>query len=246
VDLLPLVGGAGGGGGRSTNAVQNCAGGGGGGGGGGILIAANGTITINSLHGAIVADGGSGGAASGFTCSSGGGGGSGGAVRLIANTIVGSGRVYARNGARWEDGAAAGTGRIRMEAATNTFPVNFADPIASRSSTPGPIVNPFNPSVSVTGVAGQPVPTPPQGGYAGVDIQVAAPGPTAIDLSTEGVPTGTSVEVKIKPRVGGATITQPVTLSNCDATGRCLANVTVDLAAGTYSIEARATFQSQD
>jgi hypothetical protein len=108
---------------------------------------------------------------------------------------------------------------------------------------PGPIVNPFTPKVSVTAVGGLPVPAFPQGVYGAIDVQVPAPGPTAIDLSTDGVPTGTVVEVKVKPRVGGPAIVQNVTLTNCDGSGRCLAGITLDLGAGNYSVEARATFQ---
>ena len=58
------------------------------------------------------------------------------------------------------------------------------------------------------------------------------------------MPVGTTVEVKVKPRVGLLPIAQNVTLTNCDGTGRCLASVTIDLAAGVYAVEARATFQA--
>ncbi len=243
-ELLPLIGGSGGGGGRSANLVTNCSGGGGGGGGGALLLAANGTITVNNTGGGIVADGGNGGAATGYSCATGGAGGAGGAIRLIANTLNGGGRIFARGGRRWEDAAIAGTGSVRMEALTNTFSVTFSDPIASRTPSPGPIVNPFTPRVSVTAVAGQPVSATPQGVYGAVDIQVPVPGPTTIDLATDGVQVGTTVDVKVKPRVGVSTVSQSVTLSNCDGSGRCLANVTVDLAAGVYAVEARATFLS--
>jgi hypothetical protein len=208
------------------------------------LIVANGTITINYTAGGISSDGGDGGSAAGFPCASGGAGGSGGAIRLVANSIAGGGRIFARGGVRWDDGTRAGAGSVRLEAVTNTFGVTFSDPIASRTSTPGPIVNPFRPTVMLTAVGGLPVPAVPQGGYGTIDVQVPFPGPTTIDLATDGVPTGTTVDIKIKPRVGGAPITQNVTLSNCDASGRCLANLTLDLVAGTYSIEARATFQT--
>jgi hypothetical protein len=242
-ELLPLIGGAGGGGGRSANLTTSCSGGGGGGGGGALLLAANGTVTVNNTGGGIIADGGAGGGASGFSCATGGGGGGGGAIRIIANTLNGSGRLYARAGRRWEDSVAAGSGTIRLEALTNTFNVTMTDPVASRTSSPGPIVNPFTPRVAVTAVAGQPVGETPQGVYGAVDIQVPVPGPTAIDLATDGVPVGTTVNVTVKPRVGTLAITQSVTLSNCDGAGRCLANVTVDLGAGVYAVEARATFQ---
>ena len=138
----------------------------------------------------------------------------------------------------------AGSGAIRLEAITNTLGVSLTDPVASRTQTPGPLVNPFTPSVTVTAVGGQPVPVPPQGVFGAVDVQVPVPGPTAIDLATDGVPVGTTVEVKVKPRVGSLPIAQNVTLTNCDGTGRCLASVTLDLAAGVYAVEARATFQA--
>ena len=93
--LLPLAGGSGGGGGASFGAQFNCAGGGGGGGGGAILIAANGTITMN---GAITADGGNVGFESNGACATRGGAGAGGAVRLVANAIVGTGGLFARGG----------------------------------------------------------------------------------------------------------------------------------------------------
>jgi hypothetical protein len=242
-DLLPLVGGSGGGGGRSANTLTTCSGGGGGGGGGAILLAANGTIAVDGPGAAINADGGNGGNSNG-TCASGGNGGSGGAIRLIATTITGNGRVFARGGRRPDDGALASGGGIRMEAVTNTFGVTFSDPVASRTATPGPIVNPFAANVAVTAVAGQPVPQVPQGVFGGIDVQVSAPGPAAIDFVTNGVPTGTTVQVRVKPRVGAAPISQDVTLVNCDASLHCLASATFDLAAGSYTIEARATFQT--
>jgi hypothetical protein len=53
---------------------------------------------------------------------------------------------------------------------------------------------------------------------------------------------GTVVNVTVKPKIGGAPVTTPVTLGNCDVNGTCLASATFDLAAGAYFIEARATF----
>jgi hypothetical protein len=200
-------------------------------------------VTVSNTGGSVVADGGPGGAANGFSCSSGGSGGAGGAVRIIANAIGGSGRLFARGSGRWEDAIPSADGIIRLEAITNTLGVSLTDPIASRSSTPGPLVNPFTPHVKVTAVGGQSVPALPQGIYGAVDITLPAPGPTAIDLATDGVPSGTVVEVKVKPRLNNPAIVQNVTLSNCDGTGKCLASVTLDLAAGGYSVEARATFQ---
>jgi hypothetical protein len=244
-DLLPLIGGSGGGGGGSTEMTPGCSGGGGGGGGGALLIAANGTLTIES-QGIIVADGGSSGSWGTATCSSGGGGGSGGAVRLLATTITGTGNVYARAGSGGNP--VPQVGAIRMEALNNNVTVGNTTPLATRAAGPGPIVNPITPTVAITSVGGQPIPQPPGGGNGNIDLVLPAPGQTEIGLSTSGVPTGTTVNVTVKPRVGSAPITvpivTPVTLTNCDTNGACLANVSFNLSAGAYFVEARATFQT--
>jgi hypothetical protein len=245
-DLLPLIGGSGGGGGASTATTPGCAGGGGGGGGGALLMAANGTLTIEG-QAVIVADGGAAGSF-GSTCASAGGGGSGGAVRLLATTITGTGNVYARAGATNYSTVQPQTGAIRMEALTNNLVVGNTTPLATRAAGPGPIVNPITPTVTITSVGGQLIPQPAQGGLGNIDLVLPAPGQTEIGFSTSGVPTGTTVNVTVKPRVGSPPITTPivtpVTLSNCDANGACLANVSFNLAAGAYFVEARATFQT--
>src|SRR5262245_12588668 len=238
-DLLPIIGGAGGGGGASTTTTSGCAGGGGGGGGGAILIAANGTVTIN---GTLIADGGDRGFQSGTNCSSAGGAGSGGAVRGLSTTVAGSGSIFARSGVAAAGGrVTASYGAIRMEAFTNTFPVSSTDPLAARTPGPGPVVNVLNPTVAITSVAGQPVPPSPQGVFGAVDIVLPMPGSAAVVFSTFGVPTGTTVNVTVKPKVGTGADSRTATLTNC-TNGNCIENVTFDLAAGSYFIEARATF----
>src|SRR5439155_5565707 len=130
----------------------------------------------------------------------------------------------------------AWNGAIRMEALNNNLSVGNTSPLATRAPGPGPIVNPITPTVTITSVGGQPVPQPPQGVFGVADLVLSAPGQTAIGLPTSGVPTGTTVNVTVKPRVGGngPTVT-PVTLTNCDpANGACLATVTLDLSAGAY------------
>jgi hypothetical protein len=238
-DLLPIIGGSGGGGGDSTSTASACAGGGGGGGGGAMLLAANGTIT---LSGSIIADGGTRGIESSSSCASRGGGGSGGAVRILATTLQGAGTVYARGGTGGVGNG--GNGSIRLEALNNTLNVSSTTPIAARTAGPGPIANVITPSVAITSVGGQTVPANPQGVYGAVDIVLPVPGVTSVGFSTSGVPVGTTVNVTVKPRVGGAPLTTPTTLTNCDGTGACLANVSFDLQAGSYFVEARATFQT--
>jgi hypothetical protein len=238
-DLLPIIGGAGGGGGSSTSNASNCSGGGGGGGGGAILVAANGTVTVN---GTLNADGGDRGSASNSACSSSGGPGSGGAIRILASTLAGSGQMNARAGTNISGiRPTASYGAIRLEALTNTFPVSDTDPLAVRLPGPGPVFNVFNPTVAITSVGGQPVPANPQGIYGAVDIVLPVPGSTAVVFSTSGVPFGTTVNVTVKPKVGTGADSRIATLTNC-TNGSCIENVTFDLAAGSYFIEARATF----
>jgi hypothetical protein len=242
-DLLPLIGGSAGGGGTAPGDT-NCAGGGGGGGGGAILIAANGTITID---GQVNANGGNGGSASGWPTCLGGAGGSGGAIRILANTLrsnIAGVKFTAQGGTRWDDSVRAGNGNIRLEALTNTLAVNETNPVAFRSIAPGALTNPFTPTVAITSVAGQAVSEFPQGVFGVGDVQLVVPGPTTIDLQTNGVPTGTVVALTVKPRFGPTLAPVNVTLSNCAPSGTCLASVTIDLLAGIYTLEARATFQT--
>jgi hypothetical protein len=239
-ELLPLLGGDGGGGGASFSNQFSCAGGGGGGGGGAILIASNGTITMN---GAIAADGGNAGTES-SGCSTRAGAGSGGAIRLVSKIITGNGGLYARGGLIDCCTRTGGAGVVRLESVTNNLPPANTDPPASRVAAPGPLVNPFSPTVAITSVGGQAVPAPATGNLGGIDVFVPVPGPTEIDLATSGVPSGTTLQVTIKPRVGGTVLTQNTALSNCDTAGNCIAAVTPPLASGAYIVEARATFQT--
>jgi hypothetical protein len=135
-------------------------------------------------------------------------------------------------------------GVVRLEAITNTLPAGNTDPPASRTVAPGPIVNPFAPTVMVTAVGGQAVPAFPQGSVGGIDVFVPAPGPTEIGVATSGVPGGTTLQISVKPRVGGTPLVVNTPLSNCDGAGNCIASVTPTLASGAYVVEARATFQT--
>jgi len=92
-------------------------------GGGAILIAANGTITVN---GRIEADGGYRGGYRLGTCSSCGGGGSGGAIRLVAYTITGTGTLRALGGSGCFAEGNGSDGGIRLEAFANTFNAGIA------------------------------------------------------------------------------------------------------------------------
>ena len=240
-ELTPIVGGSGGGGGSSrSSASTGCAGGGGGGGGGGLLIAANGTFTIRDYQ--IFADGGNGGGAGDNSCASPGGGGSGGAIRFVANQLIQSGTVTILARA----GGGATDGRIRLESVDTSAQTQFgAQPPALRIVGPTPLANPINPTVTIASVGGHAVPAAPQGTFGAIDVVLPAPGATPVAVSTTGVPGGTTVEVTIKPRIGGPAVAQTVPLGNCSTAGACEALTTFNLAAGAYVVEARATFQIQ-
>jgi len=244
-ELLPLVGGSGGGGGGSSSNAQNCSAGGGGGGGGALLIAANGTITMN---GGMSADGGASGDTPNGGCASGGGTGSGGAIRLVANRVEGSGVVLARPGRNClgcgDSDRGGARGMIRLEAFENVLAGDRTDPPASRALAPGPLVAPITPLVTITRINGQPVPVPPQGVFGKTDLILPAPGLVPIDIQTSAIPGGTTVQVTVKPRVGGASVSQSPALSACDSTGVCTTSTTFDLPPGEFVVEARATFQT--
>jgi hypothetical protein len=240
-ELTPLIGGSGGGGGSSTSAAStSCSGGGGGGGGGGLMSEANVTFTIQVMQ--LFADGGSGAGQGNGNCASAGGGGSGGAIRLVANRFVQNGFVnlLARGGNSATDG------RIRLESVETSAQTLFnAWPPAQRVVGPTPIANAITPTVVITSVGGSAVPLVPVGTFGAIDVVLSAPGPATIVLATTGVPGGTSVQVTVKPRIGGVATAQTVPLVNCTQAGACDASTTFNLTAGAYVVEARATFQIQ-
>lgn len=243
-ELLPLVGGSGGGGGASlNNSATSCSGGGGGGGGGALLVASNGTMTIANYN--LIADGGSGAGSGNGNCASNGGGGSGGALRLIASRLAGgNGNLSAAAGST--SGINATVGRIRLESIDSSAQTQFnTSPPALRIVGPTPIANPVNPTVAITSVGGSAVPAVPQGNFGAIDVVLPAPGPTPVTVATSGVPSGTTVAISVKPRIGGLPVSQTVPLTDCNTAGACGAAATFDLAAGAYVIEARATFQIQ-
>jgi hypothetical protein len=241
-ELLPLLGGSGGGGGGSFGTSTNCTGGGGGGGGGGLLIAANGTMTLSNHI--VHANGGGGGAYANSGCAHYGGGGSGGAVRLVANRFVHLGNGYVRAGAGQGNGVFGTAGRVRLESIDDSAQTAFNtdNPPALRITGPGPLSNPLAPTVRITAVNGNAVPALPRGHAAAIDVVLPAPGVTGIDVATTGVPSGTTVIVTVKPRIGAVPSVSTVPLA-CDTLGNCNASATFNLSAGAYVIEARATFE---
>jgi hypothetical protein len=177
--IVPLIGGSGGGGWDGDGNVN------GGSGGGAILIAASGSITVGA-SGTISAD---------SLNNHNGYPGSGGAVRLVANQIVGNGRIEAIS--------AAYVGRIRLEANTVSGALSLNPPTVAVSPTPLIIWPDTNvPTVKIVSVASLSAPSDPKAAMAasGDDLTIAKNDAVAIVLQTANFPTNGLVNVYIKPR----------------------------------------------
>jgi hypothetical protein len=245
-ELVPLVGGSGGGGGAGFGSSTSCTGGGGGGGGGALLMVANGSLTIQNY--VLDVNGGNGGGVGSGSCANGGGGGSAGAIRLVAGRLIDNGTaiLQANAGGAGHSSSNGTPGRIRLESLDASAQTMFTPgPAAIRVTGPGPLANPVSPTVRITAVAGQGLPAVPQGGYGAIDVVLPAPGVTGVDIATSGVPSGTTVLVTVKPRIGGNALSSTVPLATCNSAGECTATTAFSLSAGAYVVEARATFQVQ-
>ena len=212
--IVPLIGGSGGGGSGGDN---------GGAGGGAILIAASGTITINGYCHA------NGGIGAGYN-------GSGGAVRLVANQILGTGRI--------EGTSAQYPGRVRLEANTSSGSLSVNPPTVVVSPTPLVIwPDATAPTVKVVSVAGQSAPIDPTAamGLSGDDLTIGTNNAVAILLQTANFPTNGTVNVYIKPRNGTQSILQAGYLSG--NTSLATWQLTTTLPLGHAVIQVRAVSQ---
>jgi hypothetical protein len=211
VSLIPLFGGSGGAGGGGTAAVSS-----GGGGGGAILIASSTRISFLATNSTIRANGGTGATPANFNncTTSASGPGSGGALRLVAPEIVGPGQLRAIGGTACNTGAPGGDGRIRLEA-TNMGFTGSAVPVASVSLTPGP-VSPLGdpvlvnvPTLAITSIGGQALPSTTGGSYFAPDITLPLgttnPVPVAVAATNTPVGAPTAISVRLIPQAGGWT-----------------------------------------
>lgn len=182
--IIPLIGGSGGPGYTFNGA----------GGGGAILIAASNNITINA-SGYCHANGGDGSSA---------GGGSGGGIRMVANQILGTGRIEALGGS-----PGGGVGRIRLEGnpVSGTLTNN---PITAGVAVTNPptIFPPTNATtVAVESVQNINVPPDPKaimsGSTGADDLSLVTTNNVTIKVRTLNFPTNGTVTVFIKPRNHG-------------------------------------------
>lgn len=230
-NLLPLIGGSGGGG--AGWYYQGVQGGDGGGGGGAILIASSTSITVT---GSIIANGG---VTLRYPNGKGGGGGSGGGIKLVANEISGNGNIIAIGGAGNQSGA-GGAGRIRLETYVNNRTVSTNPPYTY--GLPTSVFPVSQPSLSITSIAGTPVPPNPTGAYNQLDmlLQSSTTNPVAVDVSASNIPVGTTVNVWVIPQYGNATSAAAI-LSGTDQSSTASASVNLST---SYSnvVTAEATF----
>jgi hypothetical protein len=213
--LVPLIGGSGGTGGYDSYPPGVC-GGGGGAGGGGILIASSTSISVN---GSITSNGGNGGLATNGN-SFPGGIGSGGAIRLVALFIQGNGTISA--------GPASAPGVVRLEA----FQQNFTGTIplgTTALATPASVIT--LPSggpatISVTSVAGVPIPANPTGSFSVPDGAINQSTPAAVVIQANNIPLGTVATLYIISENGPDITVQTSALAGTLASSTATASVT--------------------
>jgi len=239
VALVPLFGGSGGGGNSAGSPGSGPAGGGG---GGAIVIASSSKVVIS---GSIVANGGIGGFTNLLSSSSCGGSGSGGAIRLVAPLVTNSGSVQAIGGNIGGNCAAAGLGKIRVEAFNTSFTGSF-NPVLGNGTTvsiaPGPVSPASNPalvalpSLRIASVGALAAPADPVASYAQGDITLpqGTVNPVPVVVAATNMPTNASVIVRLIPQSGAAT-----TLGGVTPAGTFLssaATASVNFPAGTVSL----------
>jgi hypothetical protein len=225
--IIPLTGGSGG---ASGGADRD-----GGGGGGAILVACGTTLTVN---GAVSACGGT------DVGTYWGGGGSGGAIRLIADTLAGqtSGRLTGAGGGGILPG---GSGRIRIEANTNTFEGLAAPDASTTTPTDPPAIWPGEgaPSIKVTHVGGVAVPSDPRASFSfpnqDVSLTTGTPQQFAVRLAATNVPVDWVVSVRLTARYGDDPTVAATLVSGDGQSSVWEAQVTVPT--GFSAIQARAS-----
>jgi hypothetical protein len=241
---MPLLGGSGGGGGKDPYGA--------GGGGGAILIAVSGSLSVS---GNISARGGNGyydwrDNNGNWWQTGAGGAGSGGAIRLIASTLTGSGSldtgggsaVYGLHCGFYSCGSyynAAGNGRIRLEALSDTF-IGSTSGVTTRGYT-GIIFLPTNqqPRLVITSIAGQPVSPNPTGSVATPDSLISSQqsNPVSIVVNCSNVPLNSDIVVEVRPANG--TYVSAVGHNNSGTLASSTATVLLNMPRGGGTIQAK-------
>jgi hypothetical protein len=136
---------------------------------------------------------------------------------------------------------------IRIESVREDQMVaHYSDPAAIRSNVVAPIADATSSGIRVTAVGGETVPPKLKENENAVEVLLKQPGKTAVQVATQGVPAGTTVEVTLKAKAGGQVLRQRGELNpkNCKNDGSCMAILDFELPAGAWFAEAMATFQA--
>lgn len=185
--LVPLVGGSGG----ATPSGTDTAGGGAG--GGAVLIAAEGTVTVN---GTIIANGGDG--------VEGSGSGAGGGVRILADVFNGAGTIHAQGGT---GGQAGGPGRTRLECNTNDFTGTMSPTPYQAATAESAALWPdevSDPSVEVVSLGEETLTSDPTGQmtFGSTDISLETTGDDELVIEARNVPLDAQIIALVIPLHG--------------------------------------------
>ena len=222
--IIPTIGGSGGSGESGDS---------GGGGGGSIFLGVTGTLT---LDGTIQCNGGSRPA----TFGSDPGQGSGGSVRVVADTVLGSGSLEARDGLG--NSSSGSAGRIRLEAVTaSTTLKSFPETVAVPPASPPLIFPPANaPTVRIVSIDGIPAPADPRAPLnANADLAIQNNEPVVITVETTNFPIEGVVQLRVAQKFGNAVWLDCEFVSG--TINQATWNVTRALTDGFSTLQARAT-----
>ena len=194
--LIPLIGGSGGGGSADNSpSYVNYSGSGG---GGAILIACALTFTLN---GGILCNGG------GASVSATPGGGSGGGIRVVAESLLGAGRLEALGGRSNQGKCDGGLGRIRIESVNTNSSLTYIVPDPSVLRLPSAATPPIwmpdgGPAVIIESINGLPAPADPRASFGAVGPDIVLPQltNTTVKILTTNVEPASVVSVRATPR----------------------------------------------
>ena len=244
--LIPLLGGSGGAGGGLESIIAeeiNQQGSGGGAGGGAILIASSTQIQVN---GSISCNGGNGGNKVFLPIGDNGGGGSGGSIHLMANTLTGSGGLYAIRG----DGSAysgdGSFGRIRNEIFDNLFTGTIIPgPINATPTLVFPLSGPSVRVVRLSGLSVPPnasasidLPLNPIGSFTPADVVIDEDNNVTFEIEASNIPLGTVVNLTLRNETEGEINFSSTPLAGTEENSTATATTSIPHGFSRFTIEA--------
>lgn len=154
-------------------------------------------------------------------------------MRLVATTVVGNGTIDVSGGgpafSMASPGTAGSSGRIRIEALTNTSALNMSNASSVSVGQPGALALTNAPVLQITSVAGTATPSAPTASYSQPDIVLPATttNPVTISIAASNIPVGTAVTVKVVGQTGAPTSVTSAGLSGTLASSTTSVAVTI-------------------